>query len=84
MARGSASAGRGMTYGARLMPSTPPATTYSASPTARARAACTIASPPEPHSRLTVRPGTETGNPASSAAIRATFRLSSPAPLLSP
>src|SRR4051794_22095504 len=34
---------------------------------------------PEPHSRLTVWPATSTGSPASSAAIRATLRLSSPA-----
>ena len=34
---------------------------------------------PEAHSRLTVSPGTEGGKPASNSAIRATFRLSSPA-----
>jgi hypothetical protein len=37
------------------------------------------ASIPEPHSRFTVAPGTSTGSPASSTAIRATFLLSSPA-----
>ena len=39
---------------------------------------------PEPHNRLTVWPGTLTGKPASSAAMRATLRLSSPAPLALP
>src|SRR5581483_3096509 len=34
---------------------------------------------PEPQSRFTVCPGTSTGKPASSSAMRATFRLSSPA-----
>src|SRR6266545_4653354 len=82
--RGSASSGLGSTYGARLMLSTPPAITTEASPTAIARAAWTRASPPEAQSRLTVTPGTVTGRPASSAAILATLRLSSPAPLVSP
>jgi hypothetical protein len=67
------------TNGARDMLSTPPATTSDASPQRTARAACTTASMPDPHSRLTVTPGTSTGRPASSAAIRATLRLSSPA-----
>ncbi len=44
-----------------------------------ARAAQAIASIPEPHSRFTVAPGISTGRPASSAAIRAAFLLSSPA-----
>ena len=44
-----------------------------------ARAAEPRASSPEPHKRLRVPPGTGTGSSASSAAIRATFRLSSPA-----
>src|SRR6476469_6998824 len=34
---------------------------------------------PEAQRRFTVSPGTDTGSPASSTAIRATFRLSSPA-----
>src|SRR5207245_2817057 len=34
---------------------------------------------PEPHSRFTVCPGTSTGSPARSSAMRATLRLSSPA-----
>ena len=51
----------------------------SASPAAIVRAASATASMPEPHSRFTVAPGTSTGSPASSTAIRATFLLSSPA-----
>jgi len=46
---------------------------------ARARAAVPIASIPEAQSRFTVTPGTVCGTPASSSAIRATLRLSSPA-----
>jgi hypothetical protein len=69
----------GMTIGARVMLSTPPAITRSASPARTCRAAIATASSPEPHSRFTVVPGTSTGSPASSAAIRATLRLSSPA-----
>ncbi len=38
-----------------------------------------IASRLDPQSRFTVPPGADTGSPASSAAIRATLRLSSPA-----
>ena len=49
-----------------------------------ARAAQAMASMPEPHSRLTVAPGTSTGSPASSTPIRATLRLSSPAWLAAP
>ena len=66
-------------YGARVMLSTPPAMNTSPSPVLIARAAFAIAAMPDAQSRLTVSPGTLTGNPASSAAIRATFRLSSPA-----
>jgi len=69
----------GMTNGARDMDSTPPATTTSASPARMMRAAIATASRPEPHRRLIVAPGTDTGRPASSAAMRATLRLSSPA-----
>ena len=69
----------GITNGDRLMLSTPPASTMPASPAAMTRAADPTASSPEPHRRLIVAPGTSTGNPASSAAIRATLRLSSPA-----
>ena len=77
-------AGLSTTHGARVMLSTPPATTTSASPTATARDPSMTASMPEPHSRFTVAPGTVTGKPASRVAIRATLRLSSPAPLASP
>src|SRR5690606_41332702 len=67
------------TEGARLMDSTPPATTNWASPDLMARAASPIASRPEAHKRFTVSAGTDSGSPASKAAIRATLRLSSPA-----
>ena len=73
-----------MTNGARVMLSTPPATTRSASPERTILAAMATASRPEPQSRLTVPPGTSTGRPASSVAIRATLRLSSPAWLAQP
>jgi hypothetical protein len=69
----------GITNGARLMLSTPPASISCASPLLIARAALPTASSPEPHSRLTVDPGSSTGRPASSALMRATLRLSSPA-----
>lgn len=69
----------GSTNGARLIDSVPPATTRSASPTAIWRAPIATASRPDPQSRFTVVAGTLTGRPASRAAIRATFRLSSPA-----
>src|SRR3989440_12487225 len=61
------------------MLSTPPATNTSPSPVLIARAAALIAARPEEQSRLKVRPATDTGKPAGRAAIRATFRLSSPA-----
>ena len=72
------------THGARLIDSTPPAMQIEASPTAIARLAATTASMPEPHSRFTVAPGTPTGRPDRSTAIRATSRFSSPAPLALP
>ncbi len=72
------------TNGARVMLSTPPASASPASPARMVRAASASASSPEPHNRLTVAAGTSAGNPASSAAIRATLRLSSPAPLAQP
>ena len=68
-----------ITSGARVIDSTPPAITRSASPVAISRAASATACRPEPHSRFTVTPGTVVGNPDSSADIRATLRLSSPA-----
>jgi hypothetical protein len=74
----------GITKGARLMLSTPPAIISVASPDLMARAAVPTASSPEPHSRLTVEPGTPMGKPASKADMRATLRLSSPAWLAQP
>jgi hypothetical protein len=76
--------GLSRTHGARLIDSTPPATTTDASPVSIWRLAIMAASRLEPHRRLTVLPGTLVGRPASSAAMRATLRLSSPAPLASP
>ena len=51
----------GLANGARLMLSTPPAITRSASPVRISRAAEATASSPDPHSRLIVEPGTVTG-----------------------
>ena len=73
-----------MTKGARDILSTPPAMIRSASPALMARAAIAIASSDEPHKRFTVVAGTSTGKPASSADIRPTLRLSSPAWLAQP
>ena len=79
-----APSGLAITYGARVIDSTPPPMKTSPSPTAIAWAAELIAWRPEPHSRLTVSPPTSTGSPARSSAIRATSRLSSPAWLAQP
>jgi hypothetical protein len=68
-----------ITYGARVMFSTPPAMYNSPSPVLIPRAALATALSPDAHSRLIVSPGTENGTPANSSAIRATLRLSSPA-----
>ena len=84
LARLKALSALGITKGARLMLSTPPAIISCASPALMARAALPTASRPEPHSRLIVAPGTPRGRPASSAAMRATLRLSSPAWLAQP
>ena len=73
-----------MTKGARVMLSTPPASMRSASPALMARPAMPTASMPDPQSRFTVLPGMEEGRPASSRAMRATLRLSSPAWLAQP
>ena len=81
---GKARDGFGSTHGARVIDSTPPATTTSASPVSTTRDAIIAASSEEPHSRLTVVADTLTGSPASSTAIRPTLRLSSPAPLALP
>jgi hypothetical protein len=77
--RENASVALPMTKGARLMLSTPPAIASSTSPARIARAALPTASRPEPQRRLIVVPGTLSGRPARSAAMRATLRLSSPA-----
>ena len=77
--RGNAASGFAVTSGARLIDSTPPATKRSPSPAATAWQAPTTADSPEAQSRFTVTPATDSGSPASSAAIRATLRLSSPA-----
>ena len=74
----------GMTNGARLMLSTPPAIISVASPDLIARAAVPTASKPEPHRRFRVAPGTSSGRPANRADMRATLRLSSPAWLAQP
>src|SRR5699024_120173 len=79
-----ARAGFSKTHGARDMDSTPPAITISASPVATMRDAVSMADIPEAHSRLTVMAGTDSSPPASSQAMRATLRFSSPAPLALP
>jgi hypothetical protein len=76
--------GFGSTHGARVIDSTPPVRTTSASPVSIAREPIIAASRLEPHSRFTVVPGTAVGRPASSAAIRPTLRFSSPAPFALP
>src|SRR4029453_15943553 len=58
--------------GARDILSPPPAMTRSISPAAIARAAVATASMLDPQSRFTVDPGTLSGSPASSSAIRPT------------
>ena len=82
--RGNARSGFAITSGARLIDSTPPATKRSPSPAATAWHAPTTADSPDAQSRLTVTPATDSGSPARSAAMRATFRLSSPAWLAQP
>ena len=74
----------GNTQGARDIDSAPPTSISSASPVLICRDAMIAASSDDPHSRLTVVPGMETGRPASSVPIRATLRFSSPAPLALP
>ena len=79
LVRAKALSALGITNGARLMLSTPPAIISVASPALMARAAVPTASRPEPHRRLMVAPGSPTGSPASRLAMCATLRLSSPA-----
>ena len=71
-------------HGARVIDSTPPAMTTSASPALIMLAVRCTAERPDAHNRLTVIPGTESGRPASRTAMRATLRLSSPAWFASP
>ena len=66
------------------MLSTPPATNTSPSPQVIACAAIAIALRPEPQLRCNTEPGISIGKPATSAAWRATQRLSSPAWLAQP
>ena len=82
--RGNALSGLPVTSGARLIDSTPPATNRSPSPATTAWQADTTAASPDAHSRFMVTPATDCGSPASSTAIRATSRLSSPAWLAQP
>jgi hypothetical protein len=82
--RENASAALPITNGARVIDSTPPAMAKSISPARIARPAAPTASSPEAQRRLSVAPGTVSGRPASSSAIRATLRLSSPAWLAHP
>src|SRR5690625_707523 len=72
------------TQGARVIDSTPPATTTSAALAAIICWAIVIADIPEAQRRLTVIPGTDSGKPAKMPAIRATLRFSSPAPFALP
>ena len=82
--RGNALSGLGMTNGARVMDSTPPAIAIAPLPARSSADALLIACSPEPQRRLTVTPPVASGSPASSTAMRATLRLSSPAWLLAP
>src|SRR6516162_2106340 len=60
----------GTQYWPRLIDSAPPATATSASPSAMACVADTIACRPLPHSRFTVNAGVSTGRPPLTAATR--------------
>ena len=64
---GNARLGFGSTQGARVMDSTPPVSTMSASPVSIIREPVMAASSEEPHSRFIVVPGTETGKPGQQA-----------------
>ena len=63
----------GLLIGTRLMTSTPPATTTSWIPAFTDAAAKKAACCEEPHWRSIVTPGTLSGSPAESQAVRATF-----------
>src|SRR3954454_2368154 len=70
--------------GTRLIISTPPATTTSAWPLMTVAAAKATACCDEPHWRSTVVPGTASGQPAASAALRAMLNVCSPTWLTQP
>src|SRR3954463_15632035 len=70
--------------GTRLIDSTPPATTTSACPLTTAAAAKATACCEEPHCRSMVVPGTDSGQPAASAASRPTLPACSPTWLTQP
>src|SRR5215218_3034426 len=64
--------------GTRDIDSTPAATTTSSCPAETADAALNAACSEEPHWRSTVEPATDSGHPATSAAVRAMFQPCSP------
>src|SRR6266545_8077582 len=64
--------------GTRVIDSTPPATARSACPAMTAAAAKCTACWLDPHCRSSVVPGTDSGQPAASAALRPTFQDCSP------
>src|SRR3954469_24359525 len=70
--------------GTRLIDSTPPATTTSAWPLITVAAAKATACWEEPHCRSIVVPGTDSGQPAASAASRPTLPACSPTWLTQP
>ena len=70
--------GLGIAHGARLIDSMPLPMQTSASPAMIVWAASLTADSADAQLRFMVTPGTSTGNPASSVAMRATSRLSSP------
>src|SRR5918998_953486 len=70
--------------GTRLIDSTPPATTTSAWPLITVAAAKATACWEEPHCRSIVVPGTDSGQPAASTALRPMLKVCSPTWLTQP
>ncbi len=70
--------------GTRLIDSTPAPIATSMAPAITAWAAKWMACWAEPHCRSTVVPGTDSGNPAASAALRAMFMACSPTVMVQP
>ena len=70
--------------GTRLIDSTPAPMATSIAPAITAWAAKWIACCAEPHWRSTVVPGTDSGNPAARAALRAMFIACSPTVMVQP